>query len=339
MNTLDSRTWLLWGISCMVPLLISRHPVLIAQMVVMVIAVRVVCLPPTALRWGWIVRVAAVFAVIGIVFNALTVRSGNQIAFEIPGLEWTVTWNAIAYGAVSGLAMLALVLVGVTTAAGLDWIALTRVLPRRLAPLAVSGSVAWSFLPAASQSFAEIREAQAARGHQIRSGRDVLPIMVPLLDGALGRALAMSETLEARGFGASAAATATPTRSWLPLFSALVVVGGVLAAYALGLGQAPLLWPALAVAALGVVGLVRTPSMQTPTSRYREYALTRADVIVMIASVGALVAFLALAAGDPAAIVFNPYPDLELPALDYRLLLALSPLLTPALFPYFQEQP
>src|SRR5690606_12556321 len=118
-------------------------------------------------------RTSGLFAAIGVIFNALTVRSGNQVAFKLPVLDWSITWNAIAYGVVSGVAMVTLVLVGITTAAGLNWIALTRVLPPRLAPLAVSGSVAWSFLPSASQAFTDIREAQAARGHQIRSGRDV----------------------------------------------------------------------------------------------------------------------------------------------------------------------
>lgn len=333
MSPLDSRTWLVWGVCCMVPLLIGRHPVLIVQMLCMVIAVRLVCLPPSAIRWGWIIRIASLFAIIGVIFNALTVRSGNQIAFHLPVTDWPITWNAIAYGIVSGLAMVCLVLVGTSTAAGMDWIALTRVLPARLAPLAVSGSVAWSFLPAASQAFTDIREAQAARGHAIRSGRDVLPIVIPLLDGSLGRALTMSESLEARGFG-TAVASESPKRSWLPLFGALLVVGCVLVAYAISLDNPRMLWPALLVTIAAAVAFIRTPANDATTTRYRDHKLSTADFGVIAASLLSVSVFLALAATDPTGIIFNPYPNLEVPAIDYRLLLALSPLIVPAVFPY-----
>lgn len=332
MNRLDSRTWLVWGVSAMVPMLIGRHPILVLAMLCIVAAVRIVCIPPHAVRWSWIVRITMLFAAIGVVFNALTVRSGNQIAFHLPILNWEITWNAISYGVVSGFAMVALVLIGITTAAGLDWIALTRVLPTRMAPLAVSGSVAWSFLPAASQSFNDIREAQAARGHQIRSGRDVLPIVVPLMDGALGRALTMSETLEARGFGASNSPSSSKNAS--TLFGLLVVVGTLCLAFALSMNAQILLWLSLGLVVVGVLGFVMSPSNTRLTTRYREHRLSSVDWGVMAGAITSLVLILALATRNSEAIIFNPYPNLEVPAIDYRLLLAMVPLLGPALFPY-----
>lgn len=336
MNRLDSRTWLTWGICCMVPLLIGRHPILVVAMACIVVAVRIVCMPASALRWGWIIRIAILFAAIGVVFNALTVRSGNQIAFHLPMLDWPITWNAIAYGVVSGMAMVTLVLIGITTAAGLSWIALTRVLPARMAPLAVSGSVAWSFLPAASQAFTDIREAQAARGHRIRSGRDVLPIVVPLLDGSLGRALTMSETLEARGFGASSQDSAEGNS--LPIFGALAIVGALLMAFAISMNAQRLIWLAALITIVGVIGFVKTPTAAAKTTRYREHHLTRADIGVIVACATSLVMVLVIASWNQGAIIFNPYPNLEVPAMDYRILLALLPLFGPALFPYQGEQ-
>lgn len=333
MSPLDSRTWMVWGVCCMVPLLIGRHPMMILQLLLIVGAVRLVCIPPASVRWGWIIRVAGLFAILGVIFNALTVRSGNQIAFHLPLLDWPITWNSIAYGIVSGLAMVCLVLIGTTTAAGLDWIALTRVLPARFAPLAVSGSVAWSFLPSASAAFADIREAQAARGHQIRSGRDVLPIVIPLLDGSLGRALTMSEALEARGFGASMQGDTRPRRGRASLFGISLIVGLLLLAYAISLDTRSLLIPALLLTLVGMVGFLRTPSGSAATTRYREHRLHVADIIVIVASVVALLAFLILASADAGAIAFNPYPNLQLPVIDYRLLLALAPLIAPAMYP------
>lgn len=330
MTSLDSRTWLTWGCCCMVPLLISRHPAIILELLLLVITVRFVCLPQAAMRWRWIIRVALLFAVVGVVFNALTVRTGNQVAFDVIG--WSITWNAIVYGLVSGVAMITLVLTGITTAAGLDWIALTRVLPGRLAPLAVSGSVAWSFLPGASQALGEIREAQAARGHHIRSGRDVLPIIVPLLDGSLGRALTMSEALEARGFGASGDEPGRTSR-WTPVWGTACILGVLSMAYAISLGDQRLILPAVGLSIIGVIGILRSPQPMERTTRYREHQLQVADRIVIATALAALIMFLSLAAGNFDSITFNPYPDLELPALDFRLLLALFLLLTPAFFP------
>lgn len=338
MTPLDSRSWLVWGVSCMVPLLISRHPLLVMELLIIVLTVRYVALPESSMRWRWVIRVAAAFAAIGVVFNALTVRTGNQVAFVIPGLEWDITWNAIAYGFVSGFAMIALVLTGITTTAGLDWIALTRVLPGRLAPLAVSGSVAWSFLPGASQALTDIREAQAARGHELRSGRDILPIVVPLLDGSLGRALTMSETLEARGFGASAEEQ-KPAAPLSAVWNGMCVLGILLLAFGISMGDQRVLWPALAIAVIGAIGIMRTPQATARTTSYHEHRLKQRDYVVIVASLIGVVAFLTIAATDFAGITFNPYPNLELPPVDYRLLLALTLLMAPALFPASEHRP
>lgn len=330
MTALDSRTWCIWGVAMMVPLLVTRHPLVILELLGIVVLVRWLCLPSGDLRWGWIARIAVIFAAIGIVFNALTVRSGNQIAFSLG--SWDITWNAIAYGFVSAIAMVTLVLTGITVAAALDWIALMRVLPRRIAPLAASGSVAWSFLPGASQAITDIREAQAARGHRLRGGRDLLPIVVPLLDTSLSRALTMSEALEVRGFGASVSSDAEP-KSKSAFWSALLIAGGLVLAYAVSLADMRYVWPSALVCVVGVIGLVRSPLPTAVTTRYREQHLSQPDWVVIIASAISLLAFLVLFFVDPSGVSFSPYPDLELTAPDYRVILGLALLLAPAAFP------
>src|SRR5699024_6734532 len=103
----------------------------------------------------------------------------------------------------SGVAIVTLVLIGTTVAAGITWADLMRSMPSRIAPLAVAGSVAWSFLPGAARTFHEIRESQQVRGYRLRGVRDLPPLVVPLLGGALDQSIIMSEALEARGFGAA----------------------------------------------------------------------------------------------------------------------------------------
>jgi energy-coupling factor transport system permease protein len=238
-DRLDSRIWLLWGLCAMVPMLVSRHPLIVLEMLAIVMAVRLVWADRLVQGWGWIARVAGVFVIVGVVFNALTVSAGSQILFHIPDaipiVGGAVTLNAVVYGLVTGFAMFTLVLTGITIAGGLVWADLVRTLPTRVAPLAVAGSVAWSFLPGASRAFVDIRESQASRGHELRGVRDVPQLVVPLIEGGLERALTMSEALEARGFGAS---TTSQSEKRSDRWSLVTIVGSlVVGAYALALGQ------------------------------------------------------------------------------------------------------
>lgn len=332
MTALDSRTWIVWGVACMTPLLVARNPVILLQMLGTVLIVRWLCIPDTSLRWRWIVRIALAFSVIGVVFNALTVRTGNQVAFHINGIGWDITWNAIVYGLVASLAMVTLVLTGVTVASVLDWLALSRVLPRRLAPLAAAGSVAWSFLPGASHALADIREAQAARGHALRGVRDLLPIVAPLLDTSLSRALTMSEALEVRGFGSSGMQSSAPRR-YVSLWPILLLSGLLVATYALSLGDARFAVFSMLVAGIGLIGVIRTPPETHITTRYRDQRLTKADTVVLVCSTVSVIAFVVLFIAEPVGVTFNPYPDLVVDPPDFRFMLVLTLLLAPVIYP------
>lgn len=208
MSVLDSRVWVMWAVAATLPALVSRNPIVLVLLLGAVIIVRSTCVPPTSAHsWGWLLRVTVIVAPIAVIFNVLTVRDGDRVIGTIPdGLPVVggpITANALVYGLVSALASVTLVLIGTTVASVIDWMALGRVLPDRLMPLAVAGTVAWTFLPQASAAFGEIREVQLARGHRVRGVRGVAPILVPLLATSLDRALTTAEALEARGFGAS----------------------------------------------------------------------------------------------------------------------------------------
>lgn len=333
-DRLDSRVWLTWGLCAMVPLLVSRHPLLVLEMLAIVLAVRFVWADRLVHGWGWIGRVAAVFVLVSVVFNALTVHAGNQVLLRIPEaiplLGGEVTLNAVVYGLVSGLAVLTLVLVGTTIAAGLVWSDLVRSLPARVAPLAVAGSVAWSFLPGASRAFVDIRESQASRGHQLRGVRDVPQLVVPLIEGGLERALSMSEALEARGFGASA--TSSRGGSGQRWTSVAVICGLVVGAYSLALGRAWTAGIGFAVAGVAAVMLARGggEAAVRPRDRYRETSWTTADKVVAVVSIVSAAGFLWRQTVSGGGVVFNPYPELHMPSLDALMVVALGLLLLPA---------
>lgn len=330
---LDSRAWLAWGVAVMIPLLVARNPFVVLVVLASVMMVRRVWAAHGRQGWVWIVRLAVIFMAVGVVFNALTVHSGNQVLFALPEtlplVGGRITLNAVIYGVVSGVAIVALVMAGTTVAAGLVWSDLMRSLPARVAPLAVAGSVAWSFLPGASRTFHDIRESQAVRGHRLQGVRDLPPLIVPLLGGALEQAITMSEALESRGFGHGG----DERRSRVaPQIAAVVAVASFLVvAYAVAMGQVP-----VAVAG-GVVGFAATTLVfvagrhhSHQTTRYRPSGWGEIDSVVCLVSAAAVAIFLWRSRVHPAAAVFNPYPDLAWPSVDLLMLTGLVLLVAPA---------
>ena len=238
---LDPRAWLLWLVAASLPALVGRNPFTLLAVLLTVLGVRSVWgTTPRFASWQAVVRLALVFAAVSVLFNVLTVHVGDRVIVtlpdQIPLIGGILTLNALVYGLLSGLALLVLVLIGTTVAAVLDWMALLRLLPARLATLAVASSVAWTLMPRMLVAFTEIREAQAARGHQPRRLRDAVPLLTPLLAGGLERSFQLAEALEARGFGAHAVPGAWSWRQGTVTVVALTAA--VTGAYLLAVGQA-----------------------------------------------------------------------------------------------------
>lgn len=338
---LDPRAWLLWGVAASLPALVGRNPFVLAATLAAVLSVRVAwaASAPRAAMWNGIVRLAAVFAAIGALFNVLTVHLGDRALARLPD-GWPIvggvlTFNALAYGILAGFAILTLVLVGTTVGALLDWPALLRLLPPRLTTVAVAASVAWAFVPQTAAAFREIREAQAARGYQATGARGIVPLLVPLLAGGLERAIMLAEALEARGFGAPLGAQpAAPDRIWRAIVTALGLAAGAAGGYLLAVGRPTTALPTLGLAGLALAVAGREPGGGAPAgrrTRYRTVRWERADTAVALAAGTALAAVSLAVALDPLALRWEPYPALTWPRASLPLLAALALLLAPAL--------
>jgi energy-coupling factor transport system permease protein len=329
---LDARSWLLWGFAASLPAILGRNPFPIVASLLAVATVRAVGGDRIS-SWSGFVRLAVVFSAVGVLFNVLTVRSGNREIAEIPErvpvLDGALTYNALVYGCLSGLALTMLVLIGSTVAASIDWSAALRGMPDQLSTVAVAGSVAFAFIPQTAVAFREIREAQMARGHRFRGVRDLVPLLVPLLTGGLERAVTLSEALESRGFGAPMAAS--QQRRWVR--SGTVVAGLsllVAAGYLLSVGRVGdaglIAIGALLAFAIGV----RQQRPEIHRTRYREAKLSPSDLLVLIASGLSVLVTIAVLAIDDRAIRYNPYPNLDLPRVSLPLLASYALLLVPA---------
>jgi energy-coupling factor transport system permease protein len=333
---LDPRAWLVWAVAASVPPLIGRNPWPLAATLLAVLGVWGVWSGGAAgARWRPLLRLALIFAALSVLFNLLTAHVGDRVIGALPA-HWPIvggplTLNALVYGLFGAMAILTLVTVSATLGATLDWSAAMRLLPERMAPLAVAGSVAWSYLPRTTAALAEIREAQAARGYRPRGARDALPLLMPLLAGGLERAMITAEALEARAFGAPLSPGATP-RPWQAAAQITGLVAAVTGAFCLALGLLPAAAALLILAALSAIAGLRQPqSAHAPRrTRYRDPVWERAEWIVSSSAVAVLVVEIAVLVANPAGFRYEPYPTLTAPAISLPLLAALGLLLAPA---------
>jgi energy-coupling factor transport system permease protein len=334
---LDPRAWVIWAVAASLPPLVGRNPWPLAATLLATLGVWGAWSTGMAgARWRPLLRLALVFGAVSVLFNLLTAHIGDRPVAALPD-AWPViggvlTLNALIYGLLSAMAIVSLVAVSATLGATLDWSALMRLLPERMAALAVAGSVAWSYLPRTTAALSEIREAQMARGYRPRGIRDAAPLVIPLLAGGLERSMITAEALEARAFGAPLAPELTP-RPW-QLASLLVgLVTALTSAFCLALGQLAVAGGLLAVAVTSLtVGLFTRlggePHLRR--TRYRDPIWERPEWIVSSVSLAVLAVEIAVLFLDPAAFRYEPYPSLTAPAISLPLLAVLGLLLAPA---------
>ena len=333
-DELDPRAWLAWGVAAATPPLLGRNPFPVAMVFLVALATLSVSRRAEVASpgWGLILRLAVVVAVIGVVFNVLTVRAGDLVIVEIPDmvplLDGQLTWNAAIYGVLSGFGLVTLVLAGSVIGGALNWATVVRLLPDRFLGMAVAGSIAFNLVPQTAVAFQEIREAQRARGHRVRSARDLVPLIVPLLNGGIDRAMGMAEVLESRGFGA----VTRQGRRWDAWLGGVVVASTGVLAFAAAVGR---LWIALAsgmlVAATGLLLGRSSPGVEGGRTRYREIHLRHADWVVIASSACAASLAIIWERRWPGALSYEPYPALETPVVSLPVLCGLLLLLAPAL--------
>ena len=334
---LDPRAWIIWAVAATLPPLVGRNPWPLAATLLATLGVWGAWSTGAAgARWRPLLRLALALGAVSVLFNLLTAHIGDRPIGELPE-EWPViggvlTLNALIYGLLSAMAIFSLLAVGATLGATLDWSAAMRLLPERLAALAVAGSVAWSYLPRTTSALVEIREAQMARGYRPRGIRDAAPLVIPLLAGGLERAMITAEALEARAFGAPLAPELTP-RPWQVASLLVGLVSALTSAFCLALGQLAVAGGLLAVAAVSLMAGLFTRRGGEPhlrRTRYRDPIWERPEWIVSGTSITVLGVQVAMLLLVPAAFHYEPYPSLTAPAISLPLLAVLGLLLAPA---------
>ncbi len=120
----------------------------------------------------------------------------------MPGIRigGPVTWERLSFSLHEGLIIATVIALFGAANSVTSPHKLLRVLPSRVYQIAVTLTIATSVFPQLISSITRIRQAQFLRsGQKPRISR----VAIPLLEESLGKAVALAESMEARGFGQS----------------------------------------------------------------------------------------------------------------------------------------
>ena len=201
-----------WCLALAVLPITCEHPlVLVAVLAVEVIVAHMAGLGRELRRMArWGVPFAFVVAAI----NVLVTRDGATVIFRGPYLPWAgqvdFTLEALVYGGVLGLRMLAIFGTAVFLSAGVDNDELLRALRRVSLRSGVTAALAMRLFGVLRRDAARLADAQRCLPG---GGASRLQVLHAVTTGALDRATDVAATLEVRGFGAGGRPPRMP-RPW-----------------------------------------------------------------------------------------------------------------------------
>ena len=345
---LHPLVWVVWLGSALVVVSTTRNPLYLVELLLVALVVSFGIEGDAPAPWRPGLRFGLFLVGFSTLFNGLSSHFGRTVLLSLPsGLPLVggpVTLEALVYGAINGLVLLTMLFLFAVFNQALPAHRMVRLVPRAFHEAGVVLSVAMTYVPATRRSLQQIREAQAVRGHQVRSWRDWLPLWMPLLVSGLERAFQLAEAMVARGFGATAdRALPLGVRAGLAGGLLALLTGEIVAAFYPSLrGAAPLLL-AVGAALLGL-SLWRA-GRRVPYTPYRSSGwgwregVTLAGALLTLAVVvwpGLGIACAGeqgglLLVGCRGARLYNPYPRFAPPPFDPLAGLALLGLLVPTL--------
>jgi energy-coupling factor transport system permease protein len=329
--------WVGWLVATLVILSVTRNPLYLLLVLLCIVLVGVTLRqsgsqsPQLFSLW----KLAAWIIILATIFNALTSHYGTTVLFTIPGslplISGHVTLEAIIYGITNGL-----VLTGMLASFSVFNLALPvremiSLVPRAFFPLAVVTSIAVTYVPTTMRQFRQIREAQAIRGHQMRTLRDWLPLWMPLLVGGLEHAMQLAEAMTARGF----ASTNTDVRGSvfyprLAMALGLAMLTGGWILQMGDLGTAGLVM--LLAGSVMVLGGLWTLGHKSPRTTYQPSKWSWKDGLGLGIVLGVLLlCTLPISMIGKATLFYEPYPSLSMPDFNPILGMIMLGLITPAL--------
>ncbi|GGQ16037.1 CbiQ family ECF transporter T component [Streptomyces roseolilacinus] len=344
-NAVHAGAWWLWALGLAVAASRTTNPLLLGLVVGVagyVVAARRTD-APWARSYGAFLKLGLAVLVVRVLFSTLlgSPLPGTHVLVtlpEVPLPEWArgvriggrVTAEQLVFALYDGAKLAAmLVCVGAANALA-DPARLLKSLPGALYEAGVAVVVAMTFAPNLVADVARLRTARRLRGRPTGGVRAVLGIGLPVLEGALERSVAVAASMDARGYGRTAAVppAVRHTTTALTLGGLLGVCAGtygLLAVEGAGYGV-----PLLAGGVLAALAGLWLGGRRTPRTRYRPDRWGPRTWLVAGSGI-AVAALVVWASAGPAGEALRPgVTPLEAPRLPLPPALAVLVGLLPA---------
>lgn len=183
-----------------------------------------------------------------LLFGAVTIVTRTLLVFLFPA---GVTGGVVANAFFEGFRLAVLLVVFGAFNSVADPFGVLRLAPRRFHEPALAAALALSIAPRTIASAARVREAQRMRGIDIRGLRGLPALAVPVLETGMEEAVALAESMDARGHGRGRRTRYRP-QTWdgasmstaaAGLLAAVVFLGAMTSGAALTVSTFPLAWP------------------------------------------------------------------------------------------------
>lgn len=287
--------WLTWAVAAVTCVELAPNPFYVGVVLLAAIAVVRVhgARGPYCQAFRVLVTIGVIFAGLRIVLTALTTHGVGTVWFTTPAFTLpdalggftvggAIEFTVIAQACVEGLAIVTIMAVfGAFNACASHHEILERT-PRAFHELGLILTIGLAFIPSTLRAVHDVRLADRARtgGATVRRGR-LIRTIVPVLATGLERALALAESMDARGF-----ALQPPTRServaGILTFVGAVGLGGAVIAL---IGSATGIAAACALSgAAALIGAILLASRSSSRTRHRPRHLSVADACIMVAA-------------------------------------------------------
>lgn len=345
---LHPGAWWIWAVALAACALRTTNPVLLSLIIAVagwvVVARRADV--PWSRSFASFLRLGAIVIVIRVIFQVLFgVRVSGTTLFTIPevtlpgwaagvSLGGPVTVESLMAALYQGLRLAAvLACFGAATSLCSPY-RMLRALPSAFYEAGVAVTIAFTFAPQAIVASRQVREARRLRGRSDRGIRAWTGSALPVLEGALDRAVSLAASMDSRGYGRRGSESVSARRRSMGLVL-LGLVAVAVGSYGLLDPGAPGIFrlPALALGVVALVGALIAGGRSSNRTRYRPDPWAMPEWLVALCGVVAYFSFVLVSqAGDALQPSTNP---LEVPAAPVvavvgLLIAALPSFLAPA---------
>jgi energy-coupling factor transport system permease protein len=326
---LHPGAWWLWALGLAAAASRTTNPLLL--LLIIAVAGVVVSLrrpdAPWARSYAVFLRFALVIIGVRVLFTVVFgLAVGTHVLFtlpEVPLPDWAagvrlggpVTAEAVLQATYLGL-QLAAIIVCIGAANSLASPSrLLKSVPAALYEVGVAVVVAMTFAPQLVADVGRVRDAQRLRGRAVHGVRGLARSVMPVLEGALERAVTLAAAMDSRGYGRTAGVprrvrTTASALLLLGILGMCVGVYGLLDAGTAGSVAVPMLCAGVAASVLGLVLAGRRGAR----TRYRPDPWRLAETVVAASGLVPAAVVIAVSFVDPVALM-GQYSPLAWPSL------------------------